>query len=452
MVSFLKNKKVVVIGLGRSGIAAARFAALRGASVTVSEKRNYSELKDAVSRLDNLQIEYSFGHNDPKLTIEADMIIVSPGVPPDVPGFDDARKKGIPIIGELELAVREIERPIIAITGTNGKTTTTSLIGHLLSSCGFKTCVGGNIGNALTGLIDEANKSEWVVVEVSSYQIETTPSLSPKMAILLNVTPDHLDRHQSFEEYLNIKAQLFSNLSSESYGIYNSADKSVEEAVRKSNGRLIPFDASAKKDSGGWFGNGALWTKLDSKRAEKWSLENVNLEGAHNRENILASIIVATLCGCEKYGVQKALQTFRGLSHRIEFVCEYNGVRYYNDSKGTNVGATLAALKSFDAPIILIAGGQDKGTGYESLIPEIKNRVRKMILMGEARQKMKKELGSLTKTVLAENMEEAVKLASESAVAGDVVLLSPACSSFDMFKDYAERGEVFVRAVKKIAE
>lgn len=452
MSSVLKDRKVMVIGLGRSGIAAARFAALRGAHVTVLEKRNFPELKGAVSKLDNLRIEYSFGRNDPKLMLEADMIVVSPGVPLNIPGFDDARRKGIPIIGELELAVREIKTPIVAVTGTNGKTTTTSLIGHLLSACGFKTCVGGNIGNALTGLIEEANKSEWVVVEVSSYQIETTPSLSPGIAVLLNVTPDHLDRHASFEEYLNIKAQLFAALNKESYGIYNSADRAVEQAVKKSNGRLIPFDASAKKDTGGWFDNGALWTKLGSREPEKWSLKNVNLKGAHNRENILASIIVAALCGCEKDGIQHALQAFKGLSHRIEFVCEYNGVRYYDDSKGTNVGATLAALESFDAPVILIAGGQDKGTGYETLIPAVKNRVKKMILMGEARQKMKKELGSLTKTVLAETMEDAVKLASESAVAGDVVLLSPACSSFDMFKDYAERGDVFVRAVKKIAE
>ncbi len=451
MIDFLKDKKVVVVGLGRSGVAAAKYASLRGAHVFVSEKRNFSELKDVVSQLQNLRIEYSFGQNDPQLLLNADLIVASPGVPLDICGFNDVRKKGIPIVSELELAVREIEKPIIAVTGTNGKTTTTRLIDHLLSSCGLKTCVGGNIGTALLDLINEANRADWVIAEVSSYQIETTPSLSPKIAVLLNITPDHLDRHISFKKYANIKARLFELLDKESYGIYNVADETVKRSVKKSAAYLIPFDATSKRDTGGWFEKGALWTKIFTEKASKWSLEGVMLKGAHNRENILASIITAVLCGCEKEKIQIALKSFRGLSHRIEFVCEYNGVRYYNDSKGTNVGATLAALEYFDEPVILIAGGQDKQTGYEVLIPAVKSKVKLLILLGESKLKMEKDLGKYTKTVLVDTMEEAVDIASQCANAGDVVLLSPACASFDMFKDYAERGDVFVRAVKKIA-
>jgi len=452
MTDDLKNKKVLVIGLGRAGVAAARYAAIRGANVTVSEKREEKDVTEFVSKLSGLPIEYSFGRNDVRLMKDAQLIVVSPGVPLSIEGLGEARNLKIPVINELELAVREIKTPMIAVTGTNGKTTTTTLIGHLLTECGIKNCVGGNIGTALTDLINDAKNVDWVVVEVSSFQLETTPSLAPKIGVLLNVTPDHLDRHASFEEYLMLKARLFGTLDAECFGIYNAADKVVADAVEKSHAQLVPFNSNGKLDDGGWFEKDSLWMKLPGKAAEQYNLGNVDLKGAHNRENMLASIMTAALCGGEKNKIQKGLETFKGLPHRIELVGEYRNVQYYDDSKGTNVGATVAALENFSAPVILIAGGLDKGASYEPMAPFIRDRVKRLILIGEAKDKMRSELGDLTETVSAETMEDAVLKASEAAAAGDVVLLSPACASYDMFRDYAHRGEVFAQAVRKLKD
>ncbi len=446
----LKNKKMLVIGLGRSGVAAARYAAERGATVTVSDTKKESELGPYLEKLSGLAVKYSLGGNDPALMRSSDIIVVSPGVPLSIAGLDEARKSGVPVIGELELAVREIKTPVIAVTGTNGKTTTTSLIGHILSECGIKNCVGGNIGTALTNLINDANGAQWVVAEVSSYQLETTPSLKPAIGVLLNVTPDHLDRHESFDEYIGLKARLFEMLGSDGFGVYNDADKIVARAVSASKAKLISFNSNNVLKSGGWFENGALLTKLPGKKAESYDLSRVSLKGAHNRENMLASVIVAELAGGSKDKIQRGLESFKGLPHRIELVGEYQGVRYYDDSKGTNVGATVAALENFDSNVILIAGGLDKGSSYEPMAPFVKDRVKLMILIGEAKNKIKAELGGLTRTVMADTMEDAVAKANDSAVSGDVVLLSPACASFDMFRDYAERGDMFARAVKKI--
>lgn len=444
----LKDKKVLVIGLGRAGAAAARFAAERGARVTVSERKDEAAVKEHVKKLSGVKVDLSFGANDPKLMKDSDVIVLSPGVPLTIEGLEEAREKGVPIINELELAVSEITTPMIAVTGTNGKTTTTALIGHLLGECGIKNCVGGNIGTALTDLIDDAKKVDWVVVEVSSFQLETTPSLAPKIGVLLNITPDHLDRHSSFEEYIELKMRLLRALGKEGTGLYNARDKVVAGGIRKLRANLVPFNSVAKMDKGGWFEEGSLCTKV-SKETRRYGLGKVSLVGAHNRENMLASVMVAELCGGKKERIQKGLESFKGLPHRIELVEEHGGIRYYDDSKGTNVGATASALENFAGPVILIAGGLDKGAGYSPLAPLIKGRVKRLILIGEAKEKMMEELGHITETVTADSMEEAVCKANSAAKKGDVVLLSPACASYDMFRDYAERGEVFARAVKK---
>jgi UDP-N-acetylmuramoylalanine--D-glutamate ligase len=370
-------------------------------------------------------------------------------VPLTIEGLEEARDGGVHVIGELELAVAEIKTPVVAVTGTNGKTTTTALIGHLLTQCGVKNCVGGNIGTALTDLIYDANKADWVVVEVSSFQLETTPSLAPKIGVLLNITPDHLDRHASFEEYIDLKIRVLGSLCKEGTGLYNARDKIVAKAIKKFRAELVPFNSVAKMDKGGWFEAGALCTKIKGKEVHRYKLDKVSLVGAHNRENMLASAMVAELCGCAKEKIQRGLESFKGLPHRIELVDEHGGIRYYDDSKGTNVGATASALENFPGPVILIAGGLDKGSSYAPLASPIKERVKRLILIGEAKEKMMDELGSLTETVVANTMEEAVCKANAVATKGDVVLLSPACASYDMFRDYAERGEVFARAVKK---
>ena len=443
MIDNFKDKKVLIVGLGRAGVAAARYAASRGACVTVSEKKDEPQVREYVSKLKGFEIVYSFGKNDPALMMNSDLIVLSPGVPLNIDGLKQAKRAGVPVVNELELAVCEIKTPMIAVTGTNGKTTTATLIGHLLTECGIKNCVGGNIGTALTDLINDAKGVDWVVVEVSSFQLETTPSLAPKIGVLLNVTPDHLDRHESFEEYLMIKAKLFDALNKEGWGIYNSSDSGVAGSVKKSRARLIPFNPNARLESGGWFENGVLSTDVSGKAKNQYRLDNVRLKGSHNRENMLASVIVAELCGADRDKIQRGLESFKGLPHRIEYVGLRCGVKYYDDSKGTNVGATVAALENFSGPVILIAGGVDKGGSYEPLAPLIRERVRLMVLIGKAKDKMKAELGNLTDTVFADTLEGAVEIAADRAKAGDVVLLSPACASFDMFRDYAHRGEVF---------
>ncbi|MFH1874276.1 MAG: UDP-N-acetylmuramoyl-L-alanine--D-glutamate ligase [Pseudomonadota bacterium] len=455
----LKNKKVLIIGLARSGLAAARFAAERGAKVIVSDSKPEKQLKEQVQFLKDLNLEFSLGKNDQSLMTKADLIVASPGVPLNLAGLDQARAKGIPIVSEMELALNEINKPIIAITGTNGKTTTTSLIGHVLHQSGLKVCVAGNIGQALSGMVKEANAADWVVLEVSSFQLETTPSLAPQIAILLNVTADHLDRHGNLEKYLQAKLKIFANLKPNGFGVYNaeiacqpsvachsreSGDPTLDLCLRRDDKHRNYIAFNAKND----FQQGNLITRIKEYGEKSWSLAEVNLFGAHNYENLLAAIIASQLVGLEDQTIAQGLKTFKGLPHRLELVGEQNGVRYFNDSKGTNVGATIAALENFQN-VILIAGGQGKGGDFLDLAAVISQRVKKMILIGETKQQIAEQLGKLTDTVFADNLEQAVKLAHHSAGNSDVVLLSPACASFDMFKDYVERGDVFKKEVSK---
>jgi UDP-N-acetylmuramoylalanine--D-glutamate ligase len=440
----LKDKNILIVGLGRSGVAAAKFAVARGAQVTVTDTLSENELQKSLKELSRFDVEKRLGDHGDELFANVDLVVTSPGVPTDLPGFDLARKKGIPIIGEMELALSEISSPIIAVTGTNGKTTTTTLIGHLMDACGISNCVGGNIGTPITDLVDQANDSDWVVLEVSSFQLETSPSLRPKIAVWLNVTPDHLDRHHSFNGYVAAKSRLFSQLTDDSWGIYNVSDAAVKEAVQNSNAKLVPFDSSAMVDD--------LNVDLGDRKRHRFSLKNVGVGGAHNRENMLAAIATTLLAGGDEQAIQTGLESFRGLPHRLEFVAEVEGILFYNDSKGTNVGATERALDSFDRPIVLIAGGQAKGVEFRSLATKIERKVKRLVLIGEAASDINGEVGNCTSTVKVDSMKDAVDEAWRSAKPGDVVLLSPACASFDMFRDYAHRGDVFKDAVKSIAD
>jgi UDP-N-acetylmuramoylalanine--D-glutamate ligase len=377
-------------------------------------------------------------------------VVISPGVRVDAPGLERARTRGVPVIGEMELACAEISRPIVAITGTNGKTTATTLVGHLMSASGLKNCVGGNIGTPLTSLIGEANEADWVVLEVSSFQLETSPRLKPRIAIWLNATPDHLDRHPSFEAYVELKARLFAPLTPDDWGIYNVSDEVVRGAVLSSRGKLVPFDPTTTIKNGGWYEDGDLWVEISGFGRQRFALENVALEGRHNRENMLAAIIAVLIAGGSPEAIQRGLESFHGLPHRLEFVRELKGVRFFDDSKGTNIGATVRALDSFAEPVILIAGGQDKAGEFEKLEPLIRRGVKQLILIGEARERIRAAVGRATQTIEATTMEDAVARAWRVAEPGDVVLLSPACASFDMFKNYAQRGDVFKDAVKAL--
>lgn len=454
----LKGKSVLVVGLGKSGVAAARFCAERGARVTVADAKKAAELSEATRSLEGLPIWFALGRHDPKLFDNAELIVASPGVPSDLPGIVAAKGRGVPVVGELELAVGAIDRPVVAVTGTNGKTTTTTLIGHLLRGAGLRPCVAGNIGTPLLDVLADAAAADWVVLEVSSFQIETTPSLAPQIGIVLNVTPDHLDRHASFEAYVACKAQLLNQVASSGTGIYNAADEHVSSAVVGAACRLLPFDATgrlrlgAEGQSAAWFGDGDLRVSVRGNDASRYPLANVKLEGAHNRENMLAALAAAELCGAEPAELLPALESFTGLPHRMELVGEFRGVRYYDDSKGTNIGATIRAIEGFAEPIVLIAGGIGKGVDFAPLASLAKGRVKKAVLIGESAGALEAAFMGSAETSRASTMENAVAQAATAAEPGDVVLLSPACASFDMFRDYAHRGESFAAAVRELSQ
>ncbi|MBN1282178.1 MAG: UDP-N-acetylmuramoyl-L-alanine--D-glutamate ligase [Proteobacteria bacterium] len=455
----LREKKVLVVGLGRSGVAAARFLAREGAFVTAEDLRPRKSMMELSADLERNNISLSLGRHDPRLALSSDLIVASPGVPLDLDSLRLASERGIPVVGEMELAVRRIARPVIAVTGTNGKTTTTALIGHLLSSAGIEACVAGNIGTPILEVVEEANRARFVVLEVSSFQMDTTPSLVADTSVWLNATRDHIDRHGSFEAYVASKAKLFSQMRPEGFGIYNAADGSVSRSVADSRCRLVPFDATggaaseAQGDarSRGWFEGGDLCVQAEGLALERYPLSKARLAGGHNRENMLAALLAARLAGADPRSAAQGLATFEGLPHRVQLVAEHKGVRYYDDSKGTNVGATARAIEGFDEPIVLIAGGLSKGCDFSELAPAVRGRVKEAVLIGEAAPEMERALAPCTRIKRASSMDEAVCVAAKDAEPGDVVLLSPACASFDMFRDYAHRGAAFADAVRRLA-
>ncbi|OGQ50269.1 MAG: UDP-N-acetylmuramoylalanine--D-glutamate ligase [Deltaproteobacteria bacterium RIFCSPLOWO2_02_FULL_47_10] len=423
----LKGKKLLVVGFGKSGQATAKYCLEHGANVSVTDEKPLSSFDLSTQALKHLNT--FFGSHPSHIFTEADIIVVSPGVLPTLDGLNAARKKGIPIIGEMELVFDEIAAPIIAITGTNGKSTVTTLIGEILKEAGKKVLVGGNLGTPLIDLIseiDEARTTDYVVLEVSSYQLEITPSFHPKIAVLLNITPDHLDRYANYEEYINAKALIVKNLTVKDYLVYNEDDALVCKIAKGAKAKKIGFSKEISRE-------------IDISRAK--------ITGLHNKENIIAAAKAVSITGCPAEAIQKVINTFTGLPHRNQFVREVNGVKYFDDSKGTNVGAVVKSLEGFDCKVILIAGGLDKGGSYDPLRPLIKERVKALILIGEAREKIARAVGDLTKVVMADSMAAAVGGAAAAASSGDVVLLSPACASFDMFKDYAHRGNVFIEEV-----
>ncbi len=457
----LKDINALVVGLGRSGMAAVRHLRGRGARVVGTDVKGADKLGPIKDEVESLGASLDLGRNDPALISGCDLVVVSPGVPLDLPLLSAAIGSGIPVVGEMELAVREIVRPIIAVTGTNGKTTTTALIGHLLNSAGISACVAGNIGNPILGDLERANASAYVVLEVSSFQLDTAPSLRADIAVWLNVTEDHIDRHGSFRAYVASKAKLFERMKPGGIGIYNACNVEVLRAIGSSHGTLVPFYASGKGQgaTAGGPGEGGVrsWREGENLMVatgrggvHEYPLSGIKLRGTHNIENVLAAISAAEFAGASHEGIRDALSSFRGLPHRLEYVCEHGGVTYFDDSKGTNVGATMMALGSFDMPVVLIAGGQSKGADLSPLVPMVRGKVRKAILMGEAAGEMESLFEGVIATARARTMDDAVRAAAQSAQPGDVVLLSPACASLDMYKDYAERGEAFVRAVKKL--
>lgn len=427
----IKGKKVLIVGFGRSGQAAARYCLEHGAQVTVTDKRLATDFDLPTCRPADLSTY--FGSHPLHIFEEADIIIPSPGVPLTLEGLVKAKKLGIPVIGEMELVVNEFKAPIIAITGTNGKSTVTTLIGEILKESGKNVLVGGNLGIPLIEMLATCRPTDlptdFIVLEVSSYQLEITPSFHPYIALLLNITPDHLDRYANFEEYISVKELIIKNQHPTDFIIYNEEDELVAEIAMRSKAKKIGFSF---------------------KREPSIDISRALVTGLHNKENMLAAICTAEVLGCKTAFVQKTIENFKGLPHRNQFVREVSGVKYFDDSKGTNVGAVQRSLEGFDSKVVLIAGGLDKGGSYEPLKPLIKDKVRALVLIGTAKGLMKKEFKGLTKIIEADSMAAAVREAAAIALAGDIVLLSPACASFDMFKDYADRGNKFAQEVMKL--
>jgi UDP-N-acetylmuramoylalanine--D-glutamate ligase len=449
-----KDKKVLVVGLGRSGVAAAKFLVREGASVTVTDTKSEADLAKEIAQLNSAvggagAVQYHLGANPPELFTKHDLIVLSPGVPLDIAGLKLANEENIPIICEIELGLSKLEGKLIAVTGTNGKSTTTELVGEILKKSNKRVWVGGNLGTALMDEIDDAKSADFVVLEMSSYQLELTPSLNAYISVWLNVTPDHLDRYDSFERYVQAKANIGLNQTANAWTVFNCDDELVLREVESFKSTKVPFSISKSLSSGGWYEGSKLVIKSPAANFEV-DVSRAKIKGVHNLENIAAAVLVAAICGVQKEAVIEALENFRGLPHRLQFVRELGGVSYYNDSKGTNVGAVLRSVESFDSPVVLIAGGQDKNTGYSKLNGVVKSKVRAIVAIGEAAANISKELSDVTTVVTCGSMEDAVKLAKKKSEPGDVVLLSPACSSFDMYKDYMERGDDFTRCVEKL--
>ena len=444
----LNGKKAVVVGLASTGIAASRFLAKCGAKVIATDSKPAEGLP-GVESLTSYGVEIKAGGHAGIDLDGVDMVVVSPGVPFEHPFLNAARKAGAEVISDIELAWRFIDSPVIAIAGTNGKTTTTTLLGQALEDAGLKVFVGGNIGTPAVEYVEGGGAFDLCVLEVSSFHLETTRFFKPHMAILINITEDHLDRYRDFEHYATTKLRLFENQSEADFAIVNVNDPVIAgKQASFGRGRVIPFTVEGKCD-GLFMEGGSIVHMMDGQR-EEYPIDAIRLTGLHNMENVMAVIAAARRAGVDKKSLMDTLAAFSGLHHRMETVREFGGVTYIDDSKGTNIGALQMALRGLQGPVVLIAGGVDKGGDYRVLSSLIREKVKAMVLIGEARQKISDALGRLTKTVMADSFEEAVKTAHKAAIPGDTVLLCPACSSFDMFKNYKERGERFRALVEAL--
>ncbi len=444
------GKRVVVVGLGVSGRSAVRYLLACGAEVAVSDTRCFEELSEMEKELVvTHNLSYEGGGHSYEFLRQAEMVVVSPGVPKSLPVLQDLKKDGIPVLGELALAGASVTVPIIAITGTNGKTTVTSLLGEMLAKAGKRVFVGGNIGTPLYDYLILGDEAEIVVLEVSSFQLEHAGEFRPDVALLLNVSPDHLDWHGSLAEYRNAKAKVFANQKSGDTAILCGDDEGcrlVIEGLKRSN--ILTFGYNKRCNA---------LIKVDeitvSHNSEQYcfDLRQTAMANHTGMLNAGAAILALLAMDFPPGLIENGLQAFTPPPHRMELVLEYGGITYVNDSKATNTGAVLSGLEQVKRKAVLIAGGREKGEDYSLLRRLVEKKVRHLVLIGEAAARMEKQLMGSVPVTLASSMEEAVKCASGMAEKGDTVLLSPACASFDMFTSYGHRGEVFTNAVRQLA-
>jgi UDP-N-acetylmuramoylalanine--D-glutamate ligase len=450
----LNGKRVLVVGLGKSGVASALFLKAYGARVTVSDTKSGDDLRNEIPVLLDHGITVETGGHGERTFQGQDLIVVSPGVPIDAPPLAQARSLGESVIGEIELAAQFLLGPIIAITGSNGKTTTTTLTGEIMAAGGFPTLVGGNIGTPAISLAERATRDSVIVLEVSSFQLETIQTFRPKVSVVLNVTPDHLDRHRTFDAYVNAKARIFENQRGDDFTVLNADDPTCVSMAARTKAQVFWFSRQKEVERGAWVREGAVLFRDSRGQREILQVSDIPLKGAHNLENVLAAVCAGALMGCAPEKIRQAVANFKAVEHRLEFVATIRGVDYYNDSKATNVDATIKALESFPANIHLILGGKDKGSDYSVLNDLLRQRVKRVYTIGAAAAKIESQIVSTKnggpELVHAETLENAIRKASTIAQPGDIVLLAPACASFDQFKNYEQRGGLFKEIVRSL--
>jgi UDP-N-acetylmuramoylalanine--D-glutamate ligase len=446
----LNNKRALVVGLGKSGVASALFLKAHGAKVTVSDTKSGDELRNEIPVLLDHGITVETGGHGDRTFRGQDLIVVSPGVPVDAPPLVQARALGESVIGEIELAAQFLPGPIVAITGSNGKTTTTTLTGEIMTAAGFSALVGGNIGTPAISLAERAKPETAIVLEVSSFQLETIQTFRPKVAVVLNVTPDHLDRHRTFEVYVDAKARIFENQQGSDFAVLNADDLTCVAMGARTRAQVFWFSRQKEVEHGACVRDGNIVFRDNSGQREIMQVSEIPLKGAHNLENVLAAVCAGALMGCAPEKIRQAVCDFKAVEHRLEFVATIRGVDYYNDSKATNVDATIKALESFPANIHLILGGKDKGSDYTVLNDLLRQRVKRVYTIGAAAAKIESQIKG-PEVVHAETLENAIRKANAVAQQGDVVLLAPACASFDQFKSYEHRGKTFKEIVRSLA-
>jgi UDP-N-acetylmuramoylalanine--D-glutamate ligase len=449
----VRNRKVAILGAARSGLAAARLLKSQGAQVFVSDKDSEGKLKPQISSLKSAGIPFEVGGHTDRV-YDCSLMVISPGVPSDAPVVVEAHRRGIDAVSELELASWFCKAPILAVTGSNGKTTTTTLLGRIFEHAKKKCVVAGNIGSAFSNFVLDLDQTSVAVVEVSSFQLDHIQSFHPKAAVILNITPDHLDRYgKSFDNYIASKCRVFENQTKEDVLIYSFDDAITSLEVRKhasQHVRVLPFSAKARLDEGAYVERGSMMVSESGKVEEIIDVRSISIKGLHNLYNSMAAALAARVMGVPAEPIRETLQTFEGVEHRLEFVRELNGVRYVNDSKATNVDSVWYALQSFDEPLIVLMGGRDKGNDYTKLNDLVRKHVKAIIAIGESAEKVFEAFRHITNVERAESMEAAVRKASTLAARGDVVLLSPACTSFDWFDNFEHRGRVFKEIVGKL--
>lgn len=457
--SELKDKRILVVGLGKTGVSLAHFLTQHGAQVTITDHKSKPELASQLEIMGDLPIKLDLGGHSPKTFLQQDLVILSPGVPSTLKIFEYARSQGIKITGEFEFSSQFIKEPMIAITGTNGKTTSARLIQAMLQESGVKAWLGGSMGTPLVDYLRASEKSQVVIAEVSSYMLETCETFNPTNILFMNLAENHLDRYRSMEDYVNAKRRVFRNVNLGTTSILNADDNAVVELARDpavQRGRIFYFSRKPALEPqimniGGAVNIGHQIVVRTGPEKEYYNIQNLKLRGKHSIENMMASILAAREHGATHEAIQRVIDNFRALPHRLEYVRKVGGVLFYNDSKATNVHAVLRALDSFDENVILIAGGKETNLSFEALRGQVRRKVKTLILVGEAKERINRDLGDYCETFLIGTFEEAVLIAYQKSRIGDIVLLSPGCPSFDMFDSFEERGDYYKEIIRKFS-